>query len=165
MSQVGQKPTAFAPRRVPKQIRMNRREIRMMTKVPRLRHVLIAIALLWMPPEAIRADPLVTEGIGISNCGRLASDLKPAEGLNNPVNLMLYSWVQGYVSAANVSMLESATKHVDISALDERKVISLVLDFCKANPDRKPVSAIDDYVRRSSKIKATWESGTVKWEE
>jgi len=111
------------------------------------------------------AEPLVTEGIGISNCGRLASDLKPAEGLNNPVNLMLYSWVQGYVSAANVSMLESGTKHVDISALDERKVISLVLEFCKANPDRKPVSAIDEYVRKSSKIKATWETGTVKWEE
>ena len=135
-----------------------------MTTVARLRPALIAIALLWMPTEGNAADP-VTEGIGISNCGRLASDLKPAEGLNNPVNLMLYSWVQGYVSAANVSMLENTTKHVDISTLDERKVISLVLDFCKANPDRKPVSVIDDYVRKSSKIKATWESGTIKWEE
>jgi hypothetical protein len=127
--------------------------------------VLLAMAPLWASVPSVSAEPLVTEGIGISSCSRLVADLKPTEGLNNPVNLMLYSWVQGYVSAANVSMLESGTKHVDISALDERKVISLVLDFCKANPDRKPVSAIDDYVRKSNKIKATWESGTVKWQE
>jgi len=125
----------------------------------------VTTVLLCSPAGAVHTEPLVTQGIGTSNCGRLASDLKPAEGLNNPVNLMLYSWVQGYVSAANVSMLENGTKHVDISALDERKVLSLVLDFCKANPDRKPVSAIDDYVRKTTKIKATWESGTVKWGE
>jgi len=126
---------------------------------------LVALVPLMAGGERAGAEPLVTEGIGISNCGKLASDLKPAEGLNNPVNLMLYSWVQGYVSAANVSLLESGTKHIDISTLDERRVIALVLDFCKANPDRKPVAAIDEFVRKSSKIKATWETGTVKWEE
>ena len=125
--------------------------------------VLLAITPLW--GTAASAEPLVTEGIGVSNCGKLSADLKPTEGLNNPVNLMLYSWVQGYVSAANVALLENGTKHVDVSALDERKVISIVLDFCKANPDRKPVAAIDDFLRKSAKIKATWESGTVKWEE
>jgi hypothetical protein len=140
-------------------------EIRMIRKVIRAPLILFATVLLSTSTVRARAEPLVTEGIGISSCSRLATDLKPAEGLNNPVNLMLYSWVQGYVSAANVSMLEADTKHVDISALDEHKVISLVLDFCKANPDRKPVAAINDYVRKSSKIKATWETGTVKWEE
>jgi hypothetical protein len=136
--------------------------IRYATCLPSL---LAGIALLCSLAGAAHAEPLVTQGIGTTSCGRLASDLKPAEGLNNPVNLMLYSWVQGYVSAANVSMLESSTQHVDISALDERKVLSLVLDFCKANPDRKPVSAIDDYMRKTTKIKASWETGTVKWEE
>jgi hypothetical protein len=137
----------------------------MVTKMTRWLLVFIVSATFTAPVKGVGAEPLVTEGIGISNCGRLVNDLKPAEGLNNPVNLMLYSWVQGYVSAANVSMLEAGTKHVDISALDERKVISLVVEFCKANPDRKPVSAIDEFVRKSSKIKATWETGTVKWEE
>jgi hypothetical protein len=137
----------------------------MITNVARLPLLLFVALLLCVGTDPTRAEPLVTQGIGTSNCGRLAADLKPAEGLNNPVNLMLYSWVQGYVSAANVSMLEGGTKHVDISALDERKVLSLVLDFCKANPDRKPVNAVDDYVRKTAKIKATWESGTVKWEE
>jgi hypothetical protein len=130
---------------------------------PRLPFLAAAFACLLAGSAA--AEPLISQGIGTSNCGRLASDLKPAEGLTNPVNLMLYSWVQGYVSAANVSMLESGTKHVDISALDERKVLSIVLDYCKANPDRKPVSAIDDYVRKMTKIRATWETGTVKWQD
>jgi len=136
-----------------------------MTNATRLPVLALAAALLCTNLASVRAEPLVTQGIGTSNCARLAADLKPTEGLNNPVNLMLYSWVQGYVSAANVSMLESGTKHIDVSALDERKVLSLVLDFCKANPDRKPVSAIDEYLRKSAKIKATWETGTVKWED
>src|SRR6267378_3712920 len=84
------------------------------------------------------------QGVGTSNCGRLANDLRPGEGLTNPVNLMLYSWVQGYVSAANISLLEDDAKHVDMSTLDEAKVLNLVLTFCKANPDKKPVSAIDE---------------------
>jgi hypothetical protein len=67
----------------------------------------------------LRAEPLWTQGIGTSSCGRLASDLKPSEGLGNPVNLMLYSWVQGYLSAANIS----------------------------------------------TKLRNTWESGTIKWHD
>jgi hypothetical protein len=140
-------------------------ETEMITNVTRLPVVFLAAALMCANSASVKAEPLVTQGIGTSSCARLAADLKPTEGLNNPVNLMLYSWVQGYVSAVNVSMLESGTKHIDISALDERKVLSLVLDFCKANPDRKPVGAIDDYVRKTAKIKATWETGTVKWDE
>jgi hypothetical protein len=110
------------------------------------------------------AEPLVTQGIGTSNCGRLAGDLKPDQGLTNPVNLMLYSWVQGYVSAANISLLEGDSKHVDMSTLEEGKVLNLVLAFCKANPDKKPVSAIDDLLRNSAKVKTKWEPGTVHWD-
>ena len=114
---------------------------------------------------AARAEPLVTQGIGTSNCGRLANDLKPGEGLSNPVNLMLYSWVQGYVSAANISLLEEDSHHVDMSALDEGKVVTMVMTYCKANPDKKPVSAIDDFLRKSTKIKTKWETGTISWNE
>jgi hypothetical protein len=112
-----------------------------------------------------RSEPLVTQGIGTSNCGRLSGDLKPGEGLSNPVNLMLYSWVQGYVSAANISLLEEGSKHVDMNALDEGKVVSMVLTYCKANPDKKPVSAIDEFLRKASKVKTKWEAGTISWNE
>jgi hypothetical protein len=111
-----------------------------------------------------RAEPLATQGIGTSSCSRLVADLKPSEGLNNPVNVMLLAWVQGYISAANISLLEDDSKHVDLSSLDEGKVLALVVDFCKANPDKKPVTAIDEFIRKSAKVKAKWEPGTIDWE-
>ncbi|HEV7982503.1 MAG TPA: hypothetical protein VGP86_06365 [Xanthobacteraceae bacterium] len=110
-----------------------------------------------------QAEPLATQGIGTSSCARLVNDLNPGEGLNNPVNVMLYAWVQGYVSAANIALLEDDGKHVDLSTFDESKVLNLVAGFCKANPDKKPVTAIDDLIRKSAKVKAKWESGTIDW--
>ena len=116
-------------------------------------------------PGAAAAEPLVSQGIGTSSCARLAGDLNPAEGLNNPINLVLVAWVQGYVSAANIALLEDDGKHVDLNALDDAKVLSLVQGFCKANPDKKPVAAIDDLIRKSPKIKTKWEPGTIEWDE
>jgi hypothetical protein len=116
-------------------------------------------------PRAAAAEPLVSQGIGTSSCARLAADLNPAEGLNSPINLVLFAWVQGYVSAANVALLEDDAKHVDMNALDDTKVLALVQAFCKANPDKKPVAAIDDLIRKSAKIKAKWEPGTIEWDE
>lgn len=109
-------------------------------------------------------QPLITKGIGTSTCAKLAADLKPAEGLNNPVNLMLYSWAQGYISAANVALLEAEGKHVDLNTLDENKVLTGLLDYCKANPDERPVMAIDELIRKSEKFKAQWDSGKVRWD-
>ncbi len=114
--------------------------------------------------ETPNTEPLVTQGIGASNCAKLAADLKPEDGLSNPVNLMLYSWAQGYVSAANVSLLEANGRHVDINALDEGKLLNEVLNYCKANPEGRPVSAIDDLIRKAAKLKAKWNAGTVSWD-
>jgi hypothetical protein len=111
------------------------------------------------------SEPLVSRGIGVASCERLAADLSPAEGLGNPVNLALLAWVQGYVSAANIALLEDDSKHVDMNALDDIRVLTLVQEFCKANPDKKPVAAIDDLIRTSEKVKTTWEPGTIEWDE
>jgi hypothetical protein len=127
--------------------------------------VLFGAALgLCLSALCARAEPLATQGIGTSSCGRLVSDLNPSEGLNNPVNVMLYAWVQGYISAANIALLEDGSKHVDLSTFDENKVINLVIGYCRANPDRKPVTAIDELIRKSAKVKAKWEAGTIDWD-
>src|SRR5262249_38333493 len=96
------------------------------------------------------AEPLISQGIGVASCERLAGDLKPAEGLSNPVNLVLVAWVQGYVSAANIALLEEDGRHVDMSTLDETKVLTGIQAFCKANPDKKPVAAVDEMIRKSA---------------
>ena len=122
----------------------------------------IALAL---GTAAARAEPLLTQGIGTSSCARLAGDLKPSEGLSNPVNLMAYSWAQGYISAANISLVEADSKHVDMGQLDEAKILNLILTFCKANPDKQPLAALNDYLRKSAKVRIKWEKGTVDWNQ
>ena len=116
-------------------------------------------------PLAAAAEPLATQGIGASSCARLAADLKPAEGVANRFNLLLYAWVQGYVSAANISLLEHVARYVDMAALDDRTVLEAVVAFCKANPDAKPVAAIDELIRKTAKVETKWEPGTVIWSE
>ena len=120
------------------------------------------IAIVWAGAAA-QAEPLLTQGIGTSNCGRLAADLKPGEGLGNPVNLMAYSWAQGYISAANISLVEADAKHVDMSQLDENKLLTMLQKFCKANPDKQPLAALNDYLRQSPKVHIKWEKGSVEW--
>ena len=129
------------------------------------RTVAVACTVLGIAIGHARAEPVATQGIGTSSCARLAADVSPADGLSNPVNLMLYAWVQGYVSAANIALLEGGAKHVDMSALDEARVLNLVLGFCKANPDKKPIGAIDEMIHEATKIKAKWEPGTIAWDK
>jgi hypothetical protein len=134
-----------------------------------LRPVLIAAALgfagMALPDLGRAAEALVTQGIGTTSCARLAADLKPNEGLGNPVNLVLYAWVQGYVSAANIALLEDGGRHVDLKPFDERKVLEVVSAFCRANPDANPIAAVDEMIRSSPKVQSKWQPGTVAWEE
>ena len=133
----------------------------------KLRWIALAggVALMAIGAPGARAEPLLTQGIGTSNCSRLAGDLKPGEGLGNPVNLMAYSWAQGYISAANISLVEADAKHVDMGQLDEAKVINMLLTWCKANPDKQPLGALNDYLKKSPKVKIKWEKGTVDWNQ
>jgi hypothetical protein len=124
-----------------------------------------AVAATAVATTVANSEPLVSQGIGAAGCEQLAADINPAAGLGNPVNLALLAWVQGYVSAANVALLEDDSKHVDMSTLDAIQVLTLIQLFCKDNPDKKPVAAIDDLIRRSEKVKTTWEPGTVEWDE
>jgi hypothetical protein len=121
----------------------------------------IAAAVLTLPA---RAEPLLFQGVGSSSCARLADDVKPADGLNNPVNLMLYAWVQGYISAANTALLEYDGKHVDMSDLTDAHVLRMIQDYCKSHPDKKPVNALDTYLKTTKKMRAQWQTGSVEWD-
>ena len=78
---------------------------------------------------------------------------------------MAYSWAQGYLSGANISLVEADAKHVDMGQLDEAKVINMLLAYCKANPDKQPLGALNDYLRKSPKVKmfayqgSSWRAG------
>jgi hypothetical protein len=125
--------------------------------------ILAMSTALALPVSA--AEPLLSQGVGSSSCARIAGDIKPAEGLNDPVNLMLYAWVQGYISAANVALLEYDGRYVNMADLTVSHVLAMIQDYCKSHPDKKPAHALDAYLKTTKKGKAQWTTGTVEWDE
>ena len=109
------------------------------------------------------AEPLATAGIGLQSCAKLAEGMKPEEGLDNVPNYFVYYWVQGYMSAANITTLEADGEYIDLTQHDETKIIPLVYDFCTKNPDKKPISAIDTLLSTAPKLKGEWVKGSIEW--
>jgi hypothetical protein len=113
--------------------------------------------------DGARADPLATAGIGVGNCAKLAGDMKPEDGFNNMANVLIFFWVQGYMSAANITTLESDGKYIDLAKFDEKVVLPMVQDYCTKNPDKKPISLIDSLLDKTEKLSGPWQKGTVRW--
>lgn len=125
----------------------------------------LALAATLAFAGATRAQPLLTSGVGLASCGKLGAELKPGEGFNHMPNALLFYWVQGYMSAANIYILGEYTNYVDLSRVEEPAITKLVADFCKANPDKKPISAIDKYIREAKKVKAKESDAFDPWEQ
>ena len=130
------------------------------------RVVVFAVALCLSAAVAGpgRADALLTGGIGLSNCGKLAPDLKPGAGLDHLPNALLFYWVQGYLSAANIFLLKEYNDYVDIGRVEEPAITKLVAEFCGENPDKKPISAIDKFIRDAEKVEAKESDTFDPWE-
>jgi hypothetical protein len=65
------------------------------------------LTLLSAGTAATRAagEPLLTQGIGLQSCVKLGPSLKPGAGLDHLPNALLFYWFQGYLSAANIYLL------------------------------------------------------------
>ena len=46
--------------------------------------------------------------------------MNPADGFNNTFNALIFYWVQGYMSTANIALLEGDGQYVDLSKMDEK---------------------------------------------
>ena len=87
-----------------------------MNAIHRKRYTLPALAAcLFCFAAPAGAEPLTTAGIGVASCEKLAKDMNPAEGFNNMANALIFYWVQGYMSAANIALLEGDSQYVDLS--------------------------------------------------
>jgi len=127
----------------------------------------LALALLsgWLGFASVgRADPLLTQGIGLASCAKLAKDLKPGAGLDHLPNALLFYWVQGYLSAANFFLLNEYTDYIDLNAVTEPAITKLVADYCEEHPDKKPISAIDAFIRKTEKVEAKESDAIDPWE-
>jgi hypothetical protein len=131
-------------------------------------HRLVAFAIVLGAAAASagpgRADATLTSGIGLSRCGKLGPDLKPGAGMNHLPNALLFYWVQGYLSAANIFLLSQHSDYIDIGKVEEPAITKLVAEFCAANPDKKPISAIDKFIRETEKVEAKESDAFDPWE-
>jgi hypothetical protein len=127
----------------------------------RLPAIAACFVLLAAPPAL--AEPLATAGVGVASCEKLARDMNPAEGFNNMANALVFYWVQGYMSAANIALLEGDSQYVDLALMDEKKLLPMIHEFCKKNPGKKPITLIDKLIEDADKIEGKWKSGTVPW--
>ena len=135
-----------------------------MNAIKRIRYGLAAFAACFLALAApAGAEPLATAGIGVASCEKLAKDMNPAEGFNNITNSLIFYWVQGYMSAANIALLEGDSQYVDLFVMNEKKLLPLIYDFCQKNPDKKPISVVDKLIEDSNKVEGKWKSGTVPW--
>ena len=125
---------------------------------------LALFATLYAFGASSHAEPQVRSGIGLQSCAKLGPDLKPSEGLNHLPNALLFYWFQGYISAANIYLLNEYTDYVDSGAVDAETVVSLVAKFCKANPDKRPVNAIDKFIQDATKIDVKESDAFDPWE-
>ena len=125
--------------------------------------VALTFAILALPALA---DPQFRTGIGLQSCDKLAKEMNPDQGFNNAANSLVYYWLQGYMSAANIHLLDDNNQFVDLSTLDEKKILPMIFNYCKSNPDKKPANAIDDLIKKSDKISSDErKSGTIDWSE
>ena len=92
--------------------------------------------------------------VGLQSCEKLRPDLKPDAGLNHMPNALLFYWFQGYLSAANIYLLKEHMDYVDIGAVDAATITQIVAEFCEKNPQAKPITALDKFIRDAKKIKA-----------
>ena len=112
---------------------------------------------------AVHAEPLTTAGVGLASCEKLARDLDPERGFNHMPNALVYYWVQGYMSAANIATLEGDSEYVDLSKYDEKVILPAIKEFCVKNPGKKPISLIDEILNDADRIKGDWPKGAIKW--
>jgi hypothetical protein len=130
-----------------------------------MRKFIVGVASLLAAVGTVRAEPLATAGVGLASCEKLARDLKPEQGFNHMPNALVYYWVQGYMSAANIATLEGDSDYVDLFKYDETVILPKLQAFCAKNPDKKPISLIDELLDDAERIKGKWTKGTVKWAE
>ena len=125
-----------------------------------LRYVAGVALGLMATMSAVQAEPLTTAGIGLATCRQLAP---PEEGFNHIPNALIFYWVQGYLSAANIATLEGDSDYIDLSKYDEKVILPAIKTFCEKNPDKKPISLIDGILNDATRIKGKWVKGTIKW--
>jgi hypothetical protein len=131
-----------------------------------LRSACTALALLSTAlATAATAEPILRGGIGLQTCEKIATDIKPGMGFDHLPNALMFYWVQGYLSAANIHLINEYSNYVDVGKVSAETILPLVAEFCKSNPDKRPVNALDKFIQDAKKIEIKEAEAFDPWEQ
>ena len=60
--------------------------------------------------------------------------------------------MQGYLSAANIHLLNEYNDYIDVGTIEEPEITKTIAEFCTANPDKRPVNGLDTFITKHKKI-------------
>jgi hypothetical protein len=93
-----------------------------------------------------------------------ASTVAAPAGPDHLPNALLFYWLQSYASAANIYLLNEYSDYINIGAVDEATITRLVSEYCKSNPNQKPITAIDKLIGDARKVDAKEADAFDPWE-
>jgi hypothetical protein len=85
-------------------------------------------------------------GAGASQCQAVNSNVMPGRGsTQNSVSMLIFSWVQGYMSGFNsYSLLLNQTSPFDLGATSPEAQWEYIVSYCRSHPADFIVKAIQD---------------------
>jgi hypothetical protein len=128
---------------------------------------MLALALCTAVPAA-HADPLGHQGhrtVELRQARQRHEAKRGAQPHAQRAAVLLDPGLPEYLSAANIYLLNEYTNYINLDGATDAKMIKLVYDFCKANPDKTPISAIDAFIRDAKKIDVKESEVFDPWEE
>jgi hypothetical protein len=89
------------------------------------------IALIIATAISARADNTMFAGAGISSCATFAEQYR---GSREVVELVYFSWAQGFMSGLNASDVKATGRARDISSMTTTEQKAYLRSYCDAHP-------------------------------
>jgi hypothetical protein len=103
----------------------------------------LATYLLFAPTATAE---LAFAGAGAQQCSAINSNAIPGRGsTQNTMTLMIFSWIQGYMSGFNsFQLLTQRSTSFDLGAVSPEAQWEYVVSYCRSNPHEGIVRALQE---------------------
>jgi hypothetical protein len=93
----------------------------------------LIVAAMMLVPIPVMAD-VATMGFGNVTCSKLGNDLSNPTMDGSTIELIMMTWVQGYISGMNVQTLRLRKEYRDMAAFSTDEPKRMVLAYCNTHP-------------------------------
>jgi hypothetical protein len=101
----------------------------------------VAVALMMMSANSGHADTVMFGGAGITSCATFADQYR---GSREVVELVYFSWAQGFMAGLNATDVRATGRARDISSMAPAEQKGYLRSYCDAHPLSKYMYAVWD---------------------